>query len=282
MALFPVPSNEELMSPDGWDKLDKRTYAITRYHFGYREVQAERKTFLGEILNAYRTPAEIHTVAEEGVEVTVREQTVEEVGRQLIQGEGILAELSLSLNPSLGVGVARVETNHQARIQKEVIEQLTVHETTTSISAVKRQVKLKKKTAIPGGTVHQTFVSVQAYKRKRVQLWLRFIDYLTIEIKGRRRYKHPVLKDNQHRNRVKLNVPVAEFIYYESLDHLNGGIILSESEYQQADNVLNDPTEVLVSPPTFECQPTRLPSFRSYKTLYQLADIAFPPGGKRK
>ena len=29
-------------------------------------------------------------------------------------------------------------------------------------------------------------------------------------------------------------------------------------------------------------QSTRLPSFRIYKTLYQLADIAFPPGGKRK
>ncbi|MEE4194124.1 MAG: hypothetical protein V2J07_02890 [Anaerolineae bacterium] len=278
MALFPVPSDQELSSSAGWDRVDKRTYAVTRYHFGYREVQAERKTYLGEILDAYKTPAEIHLISEEGVEITVREQKVEEVGRQLILNEGIVAELSAGIKAGLLDLGASVHTT----VQQEISKQLSVSQTTTSVSGVKRKVTLKKKISIDQGTIDQTFVSVQGYTRKKVELWLRFLDYLTVELKGKRRYKHPVLRENEHINRIKLNLPVAQFEYYESLDNLNSVLILSEQDYQQAENVLTDPTAVQVYRPEFNCPPARLPSFRTYTTLYQLADIAFPLAGWRK
>jgi hypothetical protein len=89
-----------------------------------------------------------------------------------------------------------------------------------------------------------------------------------------------VLKDNEHLNRIKLNLPVAEFTYYESLNPLNSTVLLSNEEYGTADNVIN-PAEVKISSPRFDCSPARIPSFRTYKTLYQLADIAFPPPSKK-
>ncbi len=278
MALFPVPSDQELMSPAGWDRVDKRTYAITRYHFGYREMQAERKTYLGEILDAYKTPGEIHLISEEGVEITVREQKAEEVSRQLILNEGIVAELSAGIK----AGLLDLGASVHSTVQQEISKQLSVSHTTTSVSGVKRKVTLKKKISIEDGTTNQTFVSVQGYTRKKVELWLRFMDYLTIELKGKRRYKQPVLRENEHINRIKLNLPVAQFEYFESLDNLNSVIILSEREYQQADDVLPDPSAVQVFRPDFSCPPARLPSFRTYTTLYQLADIAFPPSARRK
>lgn len=278
MALFPVPSNEQLMTRENWDQLDKHTYAVTRFHFSYREEQDGRNTYLGEIIDAYQTPAEIHVVSTEGVEIIVREQKVQEVGRQLIQEDGIVAGLSSGVKSSLLTLGASV----QAAVQQDIRRQLSVTQTSTSISGVERTVKLKKKIEIEGGTLNKVFYSVQVFKRKKVQLWLRFMDFLTVELRGKRRYKRPSLKNNEHQNRIKLNLPVAEFIYYESLNPLNSAIILSQEEYQTADNVLPNPSEVLVGPPLFKCQPARLPSFRSYKTLYQLSDIAFPPPSRRK
>lgn len=270
------PSDVILSRPDGWLEQGKNTYYTIRLHLLLERHQAENKTCIGEILNAFHGPGKIEVKDTVEGELSIINLS-ETVASQIVSEEmisGITAELLAGLQTPFYHVTPGISTSIQSRLSR------TAQTTSTGRTTVEQRVAHKFEVTHSFETqTDEDFYAVAVYKPMLCDVYLHYIDYLFVEYRAslfglrKKKINLPRPVANQHVNRINVSKPLFSLRYWEQLPRSSQ--IYSQEKYALQPDKVYFPDTVSVEPLRKPVQ-LYLPEWPERPTLYTLSNIAFP------
>lgn len=270
------PSDVNLSRPDGWLENEKNTYYAVRLHLLLETHQAENKTCIGEIINAFHGPGKIEIKDTIEGELSIINLS-ETVSTQIVSEEilsGIHAELLAGLQMPFYHVTPGLSASIQARLTK------TMQTSATGRTTVEQRVTQRfEVTQSFDMQSNEDYYAVAVYKPMLCDVYLHYIDYLFAEYStslfGLRKKKTnlPRPVGNHHTNRINVSEPLFSIRYWEQLPRSLQ--VFSQQQYAQQPDKVFFPDTVSVEPLRKAAQ-LYLPDRLERPTLYTLSNVAFP------
>lgn len=276
---FSIPYLTELEQEAGWERLPNasHTYRVIRCHYMLRDRQV-KPACVGEVVDALTSVTGIKQKQIDTVEV---EHTIQKcnqaVKESLITDESMVkfaSDLSAGIGSDtlgkIGVG-ARTEAlnkltnSFRQTFQVQVSDALREKRTTTKEYEIDPD-KFRR---------DEKVVLATAYNRRAYDLYLLFVDYLTIKYERPpwalklKRYKLPEIVAGKHLNAFSCDLPLASILYWQPLPKTV--LPFYETDYKLE---VNDPFEVLVGQVSGNSK-TRTEA-KARPSLYEISNKPFP------
>jgi hypothetical protein len=274
---FSIPFAVDIAKETSWNRADDHPYGywIIRCHFMVRERQADDPAMYGRKLAIIETgdgvqPETVYSIKTQLTTIQVRESFIE----SMRQDES-LQKFTFSLAASIGAsanGKLSAESKKQAefKIVESFKQTFKLQDTVT-----KQEEREYRLTYRIDPSVRTRLVAVAAYQRYVYDLYLTWIDYLSVRYTKsifairKKRTKRPIVEGNKHINWNKFNVPLASVSIWVPLPH--SAVLVPEAEYC---NQIENEDEFRVGPP--ETTHRYFAGRPDCPTLYQVSNAAFP------
>src|SRR5690349_6407810 len=276
---FSIPYVTELEQESGWERLpdDTDTYRVIRCHYLLRDRQV-KPACVGEVVDALASVVGIKQKQTDTVEVEHTIQRCDQAVKESLRTEETMVKFASDLSAGIGSDkVGKIGATAKTEAQNKLMNsfrntfQVQVNEAFQEKRTTTKEYEIDPKKFRRDEKV----VLATAYNRHAYDLYLLFVDYLTIRYERppwglkQERYKLPEIVGNWHPNIIKCDLALASIFYWQPLSKTV--LPFYESDYRLE---VTDPFEVLVEKFSGSSTPRVKPEPRP--SLYELSNKPFP------
>jgi hypothetical protein len=274
---FSIPFAVDLTKETKWNRAKDHPYGywIIRCHFLIRQRQTNAAVVYGRKLAIIETadgvqPETVDSIKTKFSTMQVRETVFESIKQaECMRTFTDLLAVSIGSDP-IGKISAHTKDESVYKLVETFKQSFKIQETVTKEE--EREYKLTYKV---DPSVITRLVAVAAYQCYAYDVYLTYADYLSVRYtKGplavrKKRTKRPLVDGHNHKNWIKINVPLVSISLWHPL--LHSAILIPENEYV---NQMENEEEIKIDAPQtthryFVGKP-------ACSTLYQISNVAFP------
>jgi hypothetical protein len=277
---FSIPYVTELEQETGWERLPgaHHMYRVIRCHYLLKDRQV-KPACTGEVVDALASVAGITQKYTDTVEVEHTTQKCEQAVKESLMTEQSMLKFASELSAGIGsdaLGKLAASVKNEAQLtltnsfrnsfQVQVSQSLREKRTTTKEYEIDPK-KFRK---------DEKVVLATAYNRRAYDLYLLFVDYLTIKyerppwaLKLKRTKLPEIVGNKPHLNVMKCDLPLVSILYWQQLPKTV--LPFYETDYKLE---VDDPFELK----TVEFSGGRPPHVepRAKPSLYEISNKPFP------
>ncbi|HLN97107.1 MAG TPA: hypothetical protein VK208_01360 [Pyrinomonadaceae bacterium] len=276
---FSIPYVTELEQEAGWERLPgaHHMYRVIRCHYWLRDRQV-KPACTGEVVDALSSVAGIKEKYTDTVEVEHTTQRCDQAVWESLRTEESMLKFASELSAGIGsdaLGKLGANVKNEAQVtlqnsfrntfQVQVSEGFREKRTTTKEYSIDPR-KFRK---------DEKVVLATAYNRRAYDLYLLFVDYLTIKYERppwalkQKRSKLPEIVGGKHLNVVRCDLPLSTILFWQQLP--NTVLPFYETDYKLE---VEDPFEIQVENYSGGRTPYVPPNVKP--TLYEISNKPFP------
>jgi hypothetical protein len=273
-----IPVSVELINEDSWARLDSKgtSFFVVRFHFQLNERLLDETHKVGDWIGLYQSTKGMsaqHVTAETTeVEQVISRKSIE---KHFLESE-VLGEIAADLVNTIELPkILKIGSSVKSKISSRLKDSYTSERELLDSHKVTSSHTLEITNHYPAEET-EAIVSVPVYRRRSVDIFLSYVDYLKVDYKRstfglRKKSKKypPVTHPKKHDNIYKIGHPVATAYYWEL--QKNACKFMYEKEHKTE---VADPSQITICSPVSTKE--RFIEFPEVPTLYQIAKAAFP------
>jgi len=273
-----IPVSVDLTNEDAWERLDSKgtSFFVVRFHFQLNERPLVETHKVGDWIGFYQSTkgmsAKYVTSETTKIEHINSRKSIE---KHLLESE-LLGEIATDLINTIELPkILKIEADVKSLISSRIKDCYTLESELLDSHKVTNFHTLVITNQYPAEET-EAIVSVPVYRKRSVDIFLSYVDYLRVDYKRstfglRKRSKKfpPVTHPKKHNNIYKIGHPVATAYYWEL--QKNASKFMYENEHKTE---VADPSQITICSPVSTKE--GFVEFPKIPTLYQIARVAFP------
>lgn len=273
-----IPVSVALTNESSWEQLDNKgtSFFVVRFHFQLNEKILNDSHKVGDWIGLYQSTKGMSAqhVTSETTEV---EQiiSIKSIEKHLIESE-LLGEIASDLVANIELPkILKIGSSVKSRVSAKFKDAYTLGTEIQDSHKVTNSHTLEITNQYPAEET-KAIVSVPVYRRRCLDIYLSYIDYLKVDYRRspfglRKKSKKypPVTHPKKHSNIFKVGQPIATAYYWEL--QKNASKFMYEEEHKTE---VKDPSKITICGP--EETKEKYVEFPNVPTLYQIAKAAFP------